>query len=100
MATKAELEAELAALKAELARDRAEAQANAATPAAPDDDGTATSRPEGLHQLLADNGIDVDSVEAFGSDLSKQLVALQKEQPIVVLIGAFALGCLVGRAFR
>lgn len=55
---------------------------------------------EKVHQVLSDHGIDADAIDTLGKQFLDELVTLQKEKPLVVLLGAFALGCVVGRALR
>jgi hypothetical protein len=53
-----------------------------------------------LHQFLVEHDINVENVEALGTNLADEVTTLLKEKPLVVLIAAFALGCLVGRAMK
>lgn len=92
MATKAELETELALLKSEMAK-----RPDAETSTAPD---TEAAKSKTVKTTLAEYGIDAESLEELGSNLSKELLELQKEKPLVVLVTAFAFGCLMGRAFK
>jgi hypothetical protein len=105
MATKAELEAELVQLKAELARHTDLADA-------PDAAGRDTSQDEAepapdtdtewsrLKLVLAEHGLDEDDLTAFGQKLLHEVQDLHKEKPMVTLIAAFAIGCLVGRVIK
>jgi hypothetical protein len=99
MATKAELEAEVAGLKEE-SRQRDSTPPPDAETAASSDASRAAAMPEGLQRALSEHGIDGQAIETMGAQLVDELVALQKEKPLVVLLGAFAVGCIVGRAFR
>jgi len=99
MATKAELEAELAALKSEMAQQKEEPASKTQTDS-PSEISPEDPEINGLHQLLTEHGIDTENIESLGAKLSEELVALQKDKPLVVLIAAFALGCIVGRTFK
>lgn len=92
MATKAELEAELALLRSELAQ-----HADVAATPSPDE---MNAEKHTIKATLADYGIDAENLEDLGATLSKELLELQKEKPLVVLVAAFAFGCLLGRAFK
>jgi hypothetical protein len=99
MATKAELESELADLKQEM-RQRSE-EIKKDEPA----EGTSKSEPASsdksdLQQLLVGHGVDAETVEALGENLLDEFKTLQKDKPLVVLVAAFALGLLVGRASK
>lgn len=92
MPTKAELEAELAELRAELeeaTRTRGDKLRDKAAASA-----------EGLRDMLKESGIDTASLDQMGPQLLDELGRLQKERPLVTLIGAFALGFVAGRALR
>ncbi len=91
MATKAELEAELAQLKSELKR-RDE-------PAVPDKPAEPTE-PDDLRGLLDEHGLNTDTLDALRENLLEELGALQKDKPLVVLAAALALGIIIGRSFR
>ncbi|HBS49815.1 MAG TPA: hypothetical protein DEA05_06860 [Rhodobacteraceae bacterium] len=92
MPTKAELEAELAALKAELAaagestteKMRARAEDTA----------------EGLRDMLKETGLDRETLDSLGPQIIEALAKLQKDHPLAVTAGAFALGVMVGRASK
>lgn len=99
MATKAELETELAALKQDLEKSRSAQEAQPSETGAQkadESDGGA----HGLKKVLADHGVDADGVESLCETLLEELKALQKEKPLTVAIGAFALGLVVGRASK
>lgn len=93
MATKAELEAELAALKDKLAETVAEQK-----PAAPE-----TSQPplsfdaDTLKSKLIEAGLDTDDIEAVWDQLSAEVGTLQQKNPMLTLVGVFALGFMLGR---
>lgn len=96
MATKAELEAEIAELRREMKQRDQEVQAEKAEIAAAKD-AIQPPETEGLRALLDEHGITADT---FGENLLEQLTELQKEKPLVVLVAALALGIIVGRAFK
>lgn len=99
MATKAELEEELIALKRELKERDAPTEPQKDAPEDPvAEDGS--SQVVRLKDALKGHGIDADDLGAVGERLVQELSQLQKEKPIVVLIAAFALGCIVGRASK
>ena len=102
MATKAELEKELAALKQELEKSRAATEAAAAKPTQPDPeaDETASDDAHRLRRMLADHGMDPGTIETLSASLWDELKTLQKEKPVTVAIAAFALGLVVGRASK
>jgi hypothetical protein len=97
MATKAELESELADLKQEM-RQRGEETKKDEPPQGSSKSEPASSEKSDLQQLLLSHGVDAETVEALGENLLDEIKALQKEKPLVVLVAAFALGLLVGRA--
>ena len=99
MATKAELEAELISLKHELKGRETPSESRDDAPEDPvAEDGS--SQVVRLKDALKGHGIDADDLGAVGERLVQELSQLQKEKPIVVLIAAFALGCIVGRASK
>lgn len=55
---------------------------------------------EKVQQILSEHGIDADTMETMGKQFLDELLALQKEKPLVFLVGAFAVGCIVGRSFK
>ncbi|MFD3191442.1 hypothetical protein ACFMPD_14350 [Sedimentitalea sp. HM32M-2] len=96
MATKAELEAELADLRAELERSRERLEETAADAAA-----AATSvvqeAPAALVDLLRAQGVGADEIAALWQRLSDELGGLPQNKPLLTAIGAFGLGFLLGR---
>jgi len=88
MATKAELEVELAALKKEL--DAAKEASADTVEASPIDTGA-------LKKALADAGLAPEDIEAVWDQLSGELGALQQKNPMLTLVGAVALGFVLGR---
>ncbi len=98
MATKAELEKELAALKQELAKSRDTSEAKGTSATKKDD--TSDDNANGLKKLLADHGVDADNIESLSETLLDELKSLQKEKPLTLALAAFALGLVVGRASK
>lgn len=98
MATKAELEKELAALKQELAKSREAPEANGTS--LPKNNDRSDDNANGLKKLLADHGVDADSIESLSETLLDELKSLQKEKPLTLALAAFALGLVVGRASK
>lgn len=99
MATKAELEAELAVLRREMKqRDEEVKPASSDVVAAK----SADQSPEanGMQQILDEHGINAEAVDAFKDNLLEEFTELQKDKPLVVLVAALALGIIIGRAFK
>ena len=91
MATKAELEAELKAL-----REQLEEQQDS------DADESDTQPSSGLDvaslkRTLADAGLAPEDIEAVWDQLSTELGNLQQKNPMLTLVGTFALGFMLGR---
>ncbi|MBJ6370539.1 hypothetical protein [Sedimentitalea arenosa] len=87
MATKAELEAELAELRKQIAdRDAKDAAAKPQT--APQ----AT-----LTDYLESYGLDQQEIEALLEQIGTELGNLPKTKPLLTLLGAFGVGVLLGR---
>lgn len=99
MATKAELESELAALRAQNAALRSQAEQGADGAGATDKAAT-SGLAQKLHDVLDEHGIDTANIDALGHQLKDELSRLQRDQPLLALLGAFAIGCVVGRALR
>lgn len=99
MATKAELEAELTELRAQNTALKSQEKQAEKQPEPPEESSD-LHLPAQLRDVLDEHGIDVSDAEAMGNQLVDELVRLQKDHPMVVLLGVFALGCIVGRAFR
>lgn len=89
MATKAELEAELAQLTKKLA-EGAEAVAQ----------GAAARAPSELSDMLKAHGIRGEDVTAALDKLSAEISNLPRTRPLLTVAGAFALGFILGRASR
>jgi phage regulator Rha-like protein len=99
MATKAELVSELADLKHEMMQRSEETNKDEPTKETSKSE-PASSEKSDLQQLLLSHGVDAETVEALGENLSDEIKSLQKEKPLFVLVVAFALGLLVGRASK
>ena len=99
MATKAELEAELARLRTLNEAHNSKAGQSSQSEA-PTSTSAETHFAEGVQRVLDEHGIDSASVERMGGKLIEELSTLQKEYPLTILLSAFALGCVVGRALR
>ncbi|MFA3915581.1 hypothetical protein [Ruegeria hyattellae] len=90
MATKAELEAELAALRAQLADKPATAEPGPEV----DDDRSSFDR------MLADHGIDSSELDALWAQFSKELGDFPVQKPLLTTIAAFGLGFALGRVTK
>ncbi len=99
MATKAELEVELAALRRELKQrdDEDKSPSSDVVAAKPADQSPDAN---GIQQLLDEHGINAETVDAFKDNLLEELTELQKDKPLVILVAALALGIVIGRAFK
>ena len=99
MATKVELEAELESLRSQndLLRTQAEQTRDAV---ASEDSADQADVLDDLKRALNENGFDGDSVEALRTQFTEEFTRMQKEYPLATLLGVFALGCVVGRAFK
>jgi hypothetical protein len=100
MATKAELQAELAELKRLFAESR---NAGTGTPADTVNDGTAPDEDDS--DTVPDNVMSEAMAALKGSDLEdmakqimKELESLPEKKPLLTALGAFVLGYLIGRA--
>ncbi|MEX0348601.1 MAG: hypothetical protein AB3N15_04180 [Paracoccaceae bacterium] len=91
MATKAELEAELAALKAQLA-DRSETT-EPKTEAEPEVGEVRSS----FDKMLAGHGIESSELDALWAQFSKELGDFPTQKPLLTTIAAFGLGFTLGR---
>ena len=105
MATKAELEAELAALKAEvetLAKDRSSAPRSESERGVEDahEGETPPDHAAALHKLLHECGIDHDEIEGLWEQFLAELEDLQQNKPVFLALGAFALGFVLGRSSK
>jgi hypothetical protein len=100
MATKAELLAELDALRAKMAEiDEPETPAPQ-DPSPSDGASQETERAAAaseLERLLTPHGVSVSEIEGLVQQLWKELDTLPHNKPIVTAIAAFALGFLAGR---
>ena len=90
MATKAELEAELALLRQQITdRDREDAEKT-----------MKDEESSPLGSYLSEHGLDQKDIAAFWDQLSKELGNLPQNKPILTALGAFGLGLLLGRLSR
>ena len=89
MATKAELEVELALLRKKLA-EGAEAVA----------EGVSARAPSELADMLKTHGSRGEDVTAALDKLSVEIANLPRTRPLLTVAGAFALGFILGRASR
>ena len=94
MATKAELESELAALRAR----NAKLEARGEVEPEPQDPPERTKTSDEIRKLLEDHGIDLSKAHSLGEDVVEEFGRLQKDYPITALLIAFSLGYVVGRA--
>ncbi len=99
MATKAELEAEVASLrqKNEDLRSAAAQSSEAEDPQVVSSDADLSKQ---LSNSLKEHGIDTSDLEALGKQLASQVAEAQKEYPLATLVGAFVVGFVVGRALK
>lgn len=108
MPNRTEVAAELARLRAEIERiddiagEPDPEPAPAPTAQADTDDSPASETDADavfaeLEQLLAPHGVDSAEIAALVEQFRDELEDLPRERPLVALIGAFALGFLVGR---
>lgn len=103
MVTKAELAAELAALKEELsARKTAAAAQETTRESAETETGAAEGGKAALAEFLKSHGIDEDSldIDALWQRLSDEIGAVAGKQPVLTGIAIFALGFMLGRASK
>ncbi len=96
MATKAELEAELADLRKKLADTKADAKADDAPE--PDEDPPASTG--GLAGILAEHDVKTEDLEDLWNQLVKELDGLPQRKPLLTAAAAFALGFILGRASK
>lgn len=89
MATKAELQEELAQLKAQMAQRDAPDDVAQAKQA---DDATS-----GWGEMLRSHGLDAADTEALMTKLSEELGDLPRNKPLITAIAAFGVGFVLGR---
>jgi hypothetical protein len=99
MATKAELEAEIASLRKQNASPEPEAEQDPKNGSL-SETSAPTQLEEGVQRALEEHGGDGADVEAVQKQLMDELTRLQKEYPLAMLLGTFALGVVVGRALK
>lgn len=87
MATKAELEKEVAELRSKLSEQESEPEAEQAE----------TETPGAFADILHDHGVDADQIEAIWAQFSKELGDIPQEKPILTAIAAFGIGFALGR---
>lgn len=87
MATKAELEAELAKLRKQIAaRDAEEVAQQAAAPPQP-----------ALADYLEQYGLDEKDIEVLWNQIATEVGNLPQKKPLLTLLGALGLGIVLGR---
>ena len=91
MATKAQLEAEVAELKRQLAEQQTHREA-----AKPEDSDAAEDA--GGPGVLEELGIQGDDMQALWEQFSEELGGFPERKPLLMMIGVFAVGFLLGRA--
>jgi ElaB/YqjD/DUF883 family membrane-anchored ribosome-binding protein len=102
MATKAQLEAELAALRAKLAESQA-AKATASQDAArkaADKQGSAPADADTVTSILEDHDIRPEELEDVWHQFVAELEEFPQRKPLLTAAAAFALGFILGRATR
>jgi len=92
MATKAQLEAELANLKAQMAQTRPEPE-----PRSEPEEPPVTDAQGAFSALLEDHGIDTSDIDALWRQFSDELKDLPEQKPLVTAVAAFGLGFALGR---
>lgn len=105
MATKAELEKELAALKKELAAQQAEAAAAGAEAADEIARAARSGAEQGMQAMedfLKSHGIDTSDldIEGIWQRLSGEVSDFTARQPMLTVIACFGLGFILGRMSR
>lgn len=102
MATKAELERELADLRRQI-NERPETDetegGDAATPQGEEDKAASTGHPT-IDHLLKGQGIAADEIQQLLDQLNEELGQLPQEKPLLTALGAFGLGFVLGRMSR
>ena len=95
MATKAELEAELAALRAKLAESKP-------TTDAPNDDADngPDEKTETTASILKEHDVHPEDLEELWTQFVAELDGLPQRKPLLTAAAAFALGFLLGRATK
>ena len=100
MATKAELEAELAVLKQKLA-DRPEPLEASDNAADSSDEAVSGERSRekstAIEKILEDHGFQSSDLEDLLTQLSDELGGFPQNKPVLTALGAFALGFILGR---
>ena len=99
MATNAELESELSALRKQLAAGKPEPKPPLETPPA-DEHEEEGQIPHNIQTILDEHGIDISSIEAVGKQIADEFAKLQRDYPLAALLAVFALGYIAGRATK
>ncbi|SPJ28868.1 hypothetical protein [Falsiruegeria mediterranea] len=95
MATKAQLEAELAELKSQLAASDAKpAPKPAPEPESEPEHGDEQSA---FAALLKEHGVDTQDIDALWAQFSSELSDLPEKKPLLTAVAAFGLGFALGR---
>ncbi|MBO9449753.1 hypothetical protein J7426_05765 [Tropicibacter sp. R16_0] len=93
MATKAQLEAELAALKSQLAASNAKP----APEPEPDPEPEQNDEQSAFTALLKEHGVDTHDIDALWAQFSSELSDLPEKKPLLTAVAAFGLGFALGR---
>lgn len=98
MATKAELEAELAELRQQMDEvpDAREADADKGQEAQTDPESNGSGHPA-LDRILRDHGISPEEIRGLMDQFNEELGHLPQNKPLLTALGAFALGFVLGR---
>lgn len=99
MTTKAELEAELAALKNQLnQRDSKPAPPSQRAEPAEQTASETTDIPlAGISDFLKTHGLGVEDLESLWAQVNSELDGLPNKKPLLTAVGAFGLGFVLGR---
>ncbi|WP_164659043.1 hypothetical protein [Tropicibacter sp. Alg240-R139] len=89
MATKAQLEAELATLKSQLAASKPEP--------VPEPEPDDTEEHSTFSALLKEHGVDTRDIDALWAQFSTELSDLPEKKPLLTAVAAFGLGFALGR---
>lgn len=89
MATKAELEAELADLRKQLADGAKQAAQDASTEA-----------PAAFSDMLKSQGLTVEDISTLWQQFARELGNLPQNKPLITAIAAFGIGFMLGRMGR
>lgn len=100
MTSRAELTEELRHLRAEM--DRLDEKVAVEPASTPDPEPAPEPEPDPeveaeLAQILSAYGVDLEDIQELGAQFRTELENLPRDRPLVALLGAFALGVVVGR---